>query len=247
MARQTAKDKSVLAEARARFKEAQDADSDNRKWALDDLKFLWNVDNYQWEAEAKRLRKGRPMLTENRLPQFVRQIVNSQRQNRPSIKVNAASGDASAQVAKIIEGMVRHVEQWSRADLAYDNAFEGAVSSGIGYLRVNTEYADDEGFDQEICIRPIDNAFAVYDDPNYQLPDASDRKWTFVTEWVDRDDFEEQYDFEATDIAEAGLGDDQKEWFDDKRVRVAEYWRVRIERDSVSEDQPKVEKPGLAR
>jgi hypothetical protein len=141
-------------------------------------------------------------------------------------------------VAKIIEGMVRHVEQWSRADLAYDNAFEGAVSSGIGYLRVTTEYADDEGFDQEICIRPIDNAFAVYDDPNYQLPDASDRKWT-LRHGVGRPRrVRGTVRFRSpTDIAEAGLGDDQKEWFDDKRVQVAEYWRVRIERDSVSEDQ----------
>jgi hypothetical protein len=99
--------------------------------------------------------------------------------------------------------MIRHIEQWSKADLAYDNAFEAAVSSSLGYLRVTTEYADDEGFDQELCIRPIDNAFSVYDDPDYTCPTRSDRKWCFVTEWVDRDEFEEQYGFEALDIAEA--------------------------------------------
>jgi hypothetical protein len=34
------------------------------------------------------------MLTENRLPQFMRQIVNSQRQNRPSISVKPANSQA---------------------------------------------------------------------------------------------------------------------------------------------------------
>lgn len=234
--RQSQDDKDVLKEARARFRESNDADTDNRRDALDDLKFLWNLNNYQWDDTAKNIRKGRPMMVENRLPQFVRQIVNGQRLNRPTISVKAASGDASAQVAKVIEGMVRHVEQWSRADLAYDNAFEAAVSSSIGYFRVTTEYADDEGFDQEICIRPIDNAFSVYDDPSYQLPDASDRKYCFVTELVKPDAFEEEYGFKPTPIDEAGLGDDSELWYDDDRVCVAEYWRVRIERDTLENE-----------
>jgi hypothetical protein len=92
----------------------------------------------------------------------------------------------------------------------------------------------DEGFDQELCIRPIDNAFSVYDDPHYQLPDGSDREWCFVTEWVDRDKFEAKYGFEPTDIKDAGKGDDAMQlWFEDKRVQVAEYWRVRLETDKI--------------
>jgi hypothetical protein len=229
----------ALAEARSRFKEAVDADSSNRNDALDDLKFLWNLGaskddpGYQWPQDAKSLRAGRPMLVENRLPQFVRQVVNSQRQNRPSIAISPASGEASVQSAKVIEGLVRHIEQWSKADLAYDNAYEAAVSSGIGYFRVTTEYADDQGFDQEVCIRPIDNPFSVYDDSNFQLPDASDRKWCFVTEWVDRKDFEAKYGFEPVGISESSLGDDKSNWYEDERVRVAEYWRVRIETQTV--------------
>jgi hypothetical protein len=230
-------ERKILKEARARFKEAVDADSDNRREALDDIKFAWNLDGYQWDVDARRIRKGRPMLTENRLPQFIRQIVNGQRQNRPSISVKPANSQAGPDVAKIIEGMIRHIEQWSKADLAYDNAFEAAVTSSLGYFRVTTEYADDESFDQELCIRPVDNAFSVYDDPDYTLPDGSDRKWCFVTEWVNPDEFESQYGFKPSDVREVGKGDDLKDWFDEsKGVQVAEYWRVRVEKDSVREN-----------
>ena len=230
-------DDKVLEEARARFKEACEADEENRHEALDDLKFAWNQNDYQWPAEAKRLRKNRPCLTENRLPQFIRQIVNAQRQNRPSISVAPANSQAAPAVAQVIEGMIRHVEQWSKADLAYDNAFESAVTSSIGYFRIATEYADDEGFDQEICIRPIDNAFSVYDDPRYSLPDGSDRKYCFVTEMVKRDAFEAEYGFTPTDV-DGATGDDRDLWFSKDEVRVAEYWRVRTEKSTVTEKLP---------
>src|SRR5512144_2530188 len=242
-------DEAILKEARARFKEAVDADSHNRIDALDDLKFAWNYGandkdpGYQWTDAAKKARKGRPMMTENRLPQFVRQIVNSQRQNRPAINVAPASGDASVQVANVIEGMVRHIEQWSKADLAYDNAFEAAVTCGAGYFRVLTEYAGEDGFDQEICIKAIDNSFSVYDDQSFSEPDACDRRYSFVTERVSRKDFEAKYGFEPSSVSGAGIGDDASLWFGDDDVQVAEYWRVRTETDTIQEEEPEGDKP----
>lgn len=225
----------VLKEARARFKEAMDADAENRIEALDDLKFAWNYKDYQWPQDIKRLRKGRPCLTENRLPQFIRQIVNTQRQNRPSIKVSPVNSSSDPQVAEVIEGMIRHIEQWSKADLAYDNAFEWAVTSGVGYFRITTEYIDEDGFDQDICIRPIDNAFSVYDDPHYSLPDASDRRYSFVTELVDKDEFEAEYGFMPASVDNTARGDDLNLWWENDRVRVAEYWRVRTVKSTAKE------------
>lgn len=228
-------DDDILKEARDRFKLAMDADMENREAALDDLKFAWNYKDYQWPQDVRRLRKGRPVLTENRMPQFIRQIVNSQRANRPSITVSPVNDQGDPEVADIIEGMIRHVEQWSKADLAYDNAFESAVTTGLGYFRLTTEYVDDQGFDQDLCIRPIDNAFTVYDDPNYVLPDASDRKFCFVTELIDKKEFEEQYGEDAVPLPDVARGDDLELWFEDNRVRVAEYWRVRIVTETVTE------------
>jgi len=212
--------KKIHTEALERFRLARDADSHNKSEAVQDLRFLWNIDNCQWSEEAKRIRANRPMITENRLPQFVRQVVNDARRNKPSIKVIPADGKASFDVAEILGGMVRHIEQRSCADIAYDNALEFAVSCSRGYFEICTEYADEKGFDQEIVIKPIGNPLTVYDDPNCKMMDNSDRDYCFVSEMVDKDEFKAKWGFIPSDF-----DDCDKEWVEDDRVRIAKYWK----------------------
>lgn len=213
----------ILEEARARFKLAIEAESENRKSALDDLKFL---NGEQWSDEAAKLRKGRPQLTINRLPQFVRQVVNEQRKTRPAIDVIAADSKAAKPTAEVLQGLVRHIERTSRAKIAYDNAFEYAVSCGIGHFRVTTKYCDEASFDQEIVIDRIANPFTVYRDPMSKEPDHADDRFTFVTDLMTPEDFETEYGFKPTSIEDAGEGDDIQDWYEGEQVRVAEYWRI---------------------
>lgn len=216
-------DDEILAEARARFKLAVEAEANNRKAALDDLKFL---SGEQWTAEASKLRKGRPQLTINRLPQFVRQVVNEQRKTRPAIDVIAADNRAAKGTAEVLQGLVRHIERTSRAKIAYDTAFEYAVSCGIGHFRVSTQYCDEAGFDQEIVIDRIANPFSVYRDPAAKEPDHSDDRFTFVTDLMDPDDFEAEYGFAPSSLDDVGEGDGKEDWYEGEMVRVAEYWRA---------------------
>lgn len=225
-------DEQILAEARDRFEQSSSADGQNRLNALDDIRFLWNDENYQWPAEAQKVREGRPMLVENRLPQFVRQVVNEQRRNRPAISVLPFDDKGDPDTANILEGIIRHIEQYSRADMAYDCATWYAVASSQGYFRIDTEYGD--GFDQEICIKPIDNPLTVYDDYYTTMPDKSDRRFCFVAEMVKRPEFKAKYGFEPTPFDEArAAGDNLQEWFDEDSVRVAEYWRVVTEKRKI--------------
>lgn len=227
----------ILQEARDFYAYSLEQDSWNRNAALDDLKFVENIDNYQWPADAQKVRKGRPMLTENRCPQFTRRVVNNIRRNRPAISVIPASSDATVQIANVLEGMSRHVEQRSRADLSYDGASSSAVKASIGYWRVATEYADDKSFDQELCIKPIRNAFTVYDDPDCVMPDRSDRTKCIVSERIPRKGFKEKYGVEPADFqGNAGTGDDILEWVGQDEVRIAEYWRVITEKIKVYQD-----------
>lgn len=221
-----AKADEILTEARARFKLAVDAEADNRELALDDLKFL---NGEQWDEQALKFRKGRPCLTINRLPQYVRQVVNEQRKTRPAIEVIPGDSKASKPTAEVIQGLVRHIERSSRARIAYDTAFEYAVSCGVGHFRVTTRYVDDESFDQEIVIETIDNPFLVYRDPAAKELDHSDDRFTFVSEFVEVEEFEEKYGFNPTSFEDAGKGDEIAPWYDGDTVRVAEYWRVECE------------------
>lgn len=213
----------VIKEARKRFEYAADAELDNRTNALEDLRFC---NGEQWPESIKKQRddEGRPCLTINRLPQFVKHVINSQRQNRPSINVNPADDKSDPGLARVYKGMIRNIEQQSLADSAYDTALDFGVKGGFGYFRVITEYSSDDVFEQDIRIKRIANPFTVYLDPDHQERDASDMGWCFVTELLDKDVFEEKYpDADASEF-DSGLGDD-KTWFSEDKVRVAEYWR----------------------
>lgn len=226
----------VIEEAREFFRRSLELDSNNRTAAIDDIKFVENIDNYQWTEDARKVRKARPMITENRCPQFVRMVVNNIRRNRPAISVVPASSDATGEIADILEGMCRHVEQRSRADMAYDGGAESAVKCSIGYWRVVTEYADGESFDQELAIRPIRNPLTVYDDPDCVMPDRSDRKGCIVSERVPRKGFKEKYGVEPAAFDQVhGQGDDI-EWFGEEDVRIAEYWRCVYEKVRIYQD-----------
>jgi hypothetical protein len=81
----------VVKKVRDRLSEAWEHDKDNRKDAASDLNFLAGN---QWPDGVKQQREdeGRPMLTINRLPQFVRQVTNDIRQADIGIKVAPSDG-----------------------------------------------------------------------------------------------------------------------------------------------------------
>ena len=215
-------EEALLKEARERFKQSVDAEAGNRALALDDLEFL---SGEQWADQAKKARAGRPCLTINRLPNFIRTVINEQRKTRPAIDVIPADGEASKETADVWQGLIRAIERRSNAKVAYDTAFKYAVSCGFGHFRVNTGYCDEEGFDQEIKIEPINNPFTVYRDP-MGAPHHHADKFTFVTEIVDNKEFERRYGFAPSKIEDVGSGDEMSPWFEDGKSRVAEYWRV---------------------
>lgn len=227
-------DEEILEEARGRFKQAQDADADDRERARKELEFAWNVNNAQWDDEAKKLRKGRPMLTENRLPSFIRQAINEIRQSRPQGRVLPVDDQGDKWTAHVMEGLIRNIEANSRADMAYDNAAEYSGYCGRGYWKVTTKYLEDS-FDQDIEIVPVKNPFSIYDDPNCALPDKSDRKFAFEAEWVENEEFEEQYGEKPTTFAEAEdtLGEHATAWFEENKTLVANYWRVKCDYEEI--------------
>jgi hypothetical protein len=195
--------KDVLDTMRSRLNMAIDAYADSREDELDDLRFYaGSPDNqWQWPADVLATRgsvqgqtiNARPCLTINKLPQHVRQVTNDQRQNRPSGKVIPADDRADPAVAEIFDGMVRHIEYMSDADVAYDTACENQVAYGEGYFRLLTEYCGDDTFDQDIKIARIRNSFSVYMDPTIQDPCGSDAKWCFITEDLTREEYERQF------------------------------------------------------
>ena len=225
----------ILTRMRKRFDRCVSAESEMRKRMLDDIKFKAGE---QWPSDviANRSADRRPMLTINKIPTFVHQITNDQRQNRPGINVNAVGDKGDPEAAKMYRGMIRAIERDSSADIAYDTAFDAAASAGIGYWRILTDYESDDTFDQIIHIRRIRNQFTVYLDPDRIEPDGADARFGFVTEMIPRDEFESHYpDADPVQWTQQGIGEELKNWVDQKTIRVAEYYEIKREmRDLVA-------------
>jgi len=237
----------ILATARARLDLAVSALSESREDEIDDLKFYaGSPDNHwQWPADVLATRgavqgqtiNARPCLTINKLPQHVRQVTNDQRQNRPGAKVIPVDDNADVEVADIFNGMIRHIEYISDADVAYDTACENQVSYGEGYLRLLTEYCDDNTFDQDIKIGRVRNSFSVYMDPTIQDPTGADAKWCFVTEDVTKAEFERMYPDAApiTTLQSLGVGDQSiSNWLNEDTIRIADYYYIDYDRTTLN-------------
>ena len=233
--------KGMLATMRSRMSVAVAAYGDSRLAEQDDLRFMAGSadNNFQWSADVLSSRastqgmsiNARPCLTINKLPQHVRQVTNDQRQNRPTGKVIPSDDMADIEVAEVFNGMIRHIEYASDADVAYDTACDNQVTYGEGYIRLLTEYCDDDTFDQDIRIGRIRNSFSVYMDPMIQDPTGADAKWCFITQDITKDEYERQYpDASVRSIQEQGVGDPSlSQWLNENTVRIAEYFYVHSE------------------
>lgn len=218
-------DQSIVDEAKDYYDLVISADSDNRAEALADKEFLRGD---QWDVKARRLREveQRPCLTINVLPSFIQQVVNDQRQNKSNIKTHPVD-DQDEEVNEIAQGLIKHIEYASNADVAYNRALTSATEIGFGYWRIITDYQSEKSFDQSIMFRSIRNSFTVYYDPTSSEPDGSDQRRCLLAIDMLRKDFEREYPkAEAlNDNWIQGTGDNRG-WMTDDYIRLGEFYKI---------------------
>lgn len=225
-------DEDFMQDMREKFVISADVSSENRKLALEDIKF--GLLGEQWnekDAEKRRL-KGKPCITINKFPAHIRQVVNDARQNKPAIRVRPVDDNSDPKTAEILNGLIRNIETSSNADIAYDTAIHQSVSGGFGYLRVNVDFAGDDTFDRDIKIERISNQFAVYEDPYANSADGSDWKCCWVTERITKAEFKSRFGNKDTVNWELTEDVEDYDWVNDDGVWIAEYW----EREEVTKE-----------
>ena len=212
-----------------RYRDAKEAFREQRDRMLEDAKFSNPADPKQWDDLAKRIRTAgpdgaRPCLTLDHTNQYIRQVVNDCRQNKPGLEALPASSGARQKVATAIEGMFRHIEYRSRAQIAYDTSVEHAARMGLGWIRVMPELVNAKLNFQEVRICRVHNPLSVTPDPNWVEPDGMDIMWGFVESALAKQAFKKLYpgkDDTSWDTKSAGSN-----WFQENTVRVAEYLEV---------------------
>lgn len=224
---------------RKRFDGAAQSTANQREKSLKCLQFTLGD---QWDPviETQREQDKRPALTVNRIPEFLAQVENEQRQQRPSIKVTSATeGDEARETAEILEDLIRGIQSRSNAEIAYDTAFKQMLIGGFGAWRVGTKYAgeagDPDAFNLDITIEPIWNPFTVYIDPAARAFDKSDMRWAIIATDIPRSEFTEAYPKAKGSLSGSGaefssIGDDVGDWCNEDKIRVVEYFTIKTKR-----------------
>ena len=221
MAKDNKEERQLLTDLRKRFKDALDADEEQRRDAIEDMKFSV-VPGYQWDDNQKKERGKRPCYEFNKIRITGKRIINNMRDNRPAGKVRGTE-DNDKDNAEIYEGLIRNI--WARnGDNVMDYAAEYQVFAGYGAWRINTEYIADDVFDQDITLDMIPNPFCLFSDPASNDSLKRDSRYWILTEKISTEEFEEKYPKADKTNFESHEFDDDEDWESDDEVRIAEYW-----------------------
>jgi hypothetical protein len=210
------------------FSDDQEFDSANRIAGIEDLQF---VVGDQWDelVAARRQAKRKPVLTVNRLPAFVAQVVGSRLQNETEIKVLPDSG-GNVPIANVREGLIRSIQKLSDSETAYDNALTGAVCCGIGNWQIDIDYENDEVWHMSPRIHPIADHFSVVWDRTMTDPTGRDATRCFVIDRMPEDTFRAEYPWATpTDIISDRMPAELRNssWYMGNDVQIVAYWAVR--------------------
>lgn len=210
-----------------------------RKDALEDLSFLAGE---QWDPNVKGQRDaaGRPALTVNRLPQFVRQVTNEQRQSKPAVTVNPVDSGSDVKTAEVLQGMIRNVEYTSNADAAYAAGGQSAAITGLGYWDVRAEYEDERSFDQRITISRIPNPMSAMMDPGAKELAGDDARWVLISTDISSGEWASLFPGREmpTGADWGGNGDSAADWVAKDGVRIHEYRWIQEDEDVLFDIPP---------
>lgn len=230
MARKTKEQKmaDVHESAVGQFNASLSVCQEEREMCLRDRRFV-HIVGATWEGAYGEQFENRVMLESNEARLAVRRIFNEYRNNRVTANFVSRTGDEGDELADLCDGLYRADEIDSASMEAYDNAFDEAVSGGMGAWRLRTEYEDeyDEDNDyQRIRFEPIYDADStVFFDANAKRYDKSDAMHCFLLTGVQRETFEEQYGEDPTTWPKP-VDDSEFDWFDGDTVYIAEYFKV---------------------
>ena len=220
------KDEDIIAEAKKFLETSNKDNGDNYKEAIKDLKMIAG-DHWPEQQKRERERDGRPALVINKLPTFLNQIQNDQRQNKTSIAVSPVSDGANQETAEVLQGIIRHIEYASNADVATDTAVNSAAAIGFGYWRFITKYCSEISFDQDICYDRIRNSFSVCFDPDSTEPDGSDQGRCLIHEKMNPEAFKLAYPgATATTESLDKTDSSNQDWLDSTYIRTGQYYRI---------------------
>lgn len=200
---------------------------EQREECLSDRRFH-TIRGASWDGAFGEQFENRVKLEFNFVTLAVQRLVSEARMNRITVDFLSRDGDEGDALADLCDGLYRADEQDSRAEEAYDMAFEEAAGGGFGAWRLYAEYEDeyDEDNDyQRIRFEPIPDAdVSVFFDTNAKRQDKSDARYCFVIQGMTHEAYEAEFDDPIVSFEQPI--ETQFDWITSDLVYIAEYYEV---------------------
>ena len=169
------------------------------------------------------------------------------RQARPQLKVRPVEGDRHISetrinnlagtndysIADVYSGIIRNIEQVSRAAQAYDTALQHAVDHGFGFFMLENNWSRVDPFVQELRIRRIKDSYSVIMDPAAEEADLSDAQRGWISKMINKATFQAKYGDAAYESVMQAPSTALKNWRAGDDVRVSHYYWLEYTEDQV--------------
>src|SRR6185295_10322825 len=129
--------------------------------------------------------------------------------------------------AELRANRIREIEYQSHAQEAYSQAFSDCLTRSYGFARIVAEYEDEETDNQVFRTKAIPNPNQVVPDSDGESTSGRDWRRLFFVKSMTHAEFKRDYpDATIVDFDVAAMETAGSAWVSDKRVNVAEAWRV---------------------
>ena len=139
------------------LRKAQSVEKDVREIVREVHSFLDDPDG-QWDDHARKAFDSRPRYTLDKCNDLVDDIAGAMEQSDFDIQVLPAGGEASKDLAKTYDGLIRNIQNLSNASDIYSDASRNVVRAGFDCWRVQQRWGSNNSFDQDLYIDPINDA-----------------------------------------------------------------------------------------
>lgn len=229
----------IVKEANERFKGCVEWQGTEDQRSREDTKFA-NGDSrnaWQWPSKTYAERTGDgndlPCLTINITRVHNDMIINDICKQDFGIRVRPVANKASYKAAKMMEALIRRIQNQSIFGAQRRKVAEHQVDGGIGHMLLETRYVSERSFNQDIFLKAARDPTGVYEDPWIREPDGSDKTFKFEFEKLPRKEFNRKYPQYAQKVGSNPFDTMLSDWMSDKEVTLVKYWRKMAKKDTL--------------
>lgn len=171
-------------------------------------------------------------LTFNKLAPMANHLLGEQRQNTPTL-VCEPDESVPEQTAEVRTALVKDITINSDSNVVFQTAFQSAIVGGFGAFYVDTEYENNESFNQVIRIKKVEIPTRCYWDVSSISPCKTDGMYCGFRTRMSRKKFASLYGRKVEQNIPPSNIEEGSVFNDDESVTITTHWKRIYERDTL--------------